>query len=129
MACLLLFIKRLAWPDAGRMQQGEMHMYRKNVTRIVQDIVLDGERPAKQLAAEIGKPYSTLLREVNPFDKNAKLGVETLLQIMKLTRNIAPLNFMAQEMGYTLVPVTKAARAELTFCSVPAGEIRAKAVG
>lgn len=104
-------------------------MYRKNVTRIVQDIVLDGERPAKQLAAEIGKPYSTLLREVNPFDKNAKLGVETLLQIMKLTRNVAPLSFMAQEMGYTLVPTTKAARAELSFCSVQGGEIRAKAVG
>lgn len=94
-------------------------MHRKNVTKIVQDIVLEGERPAKQLAAEIGKPYSTLLREVNPYDRNAKLGVETLMQIMKVTKNIAPLSFMAQELGFMLVPATRPARAELSFCAGP----------
>ncbi|MCM0754963.1 amino acid-binding protein [Desulfovibrio aminophilus] len=104
-------------------------MYRKSITKIVQDMVLEGERPAKQLAADLGKPYSTLLREVNPFDKNAKLGVETLMQIMKLTKNEAPLRYMAQELGFTLVPSAKTARAELSFCSTKGSEARAKAAG
>lgn len=109
--------------------KGGLTMYRKNITKIVQDMVLEGERPAKQLAADLGKPYSTLLREVNPFDKNAKLGVETLMQIMKLTKNEEPLRYMAQELGFTLVPVTKAARAELSFCSAKGSETRAKVAG
>lgn len=60
--------------------------------------------PLKELAEKIGKPYPTLLRELNPYDKGAKLGVETLLEIMKVTGNIAPLVYMAEEMGYELAP-------------------------
>ncbi len=92
-------------------------MSRKNVTSVVQDIVLEGGKPAKQLAAELGKSYSALLREVNPFDKNAKLGVETLMQLMKATKNVAPLHFMAQEMGFMLVPVSRPAKGEISFCA------------
>lgn len=75
-----------------------------NLARIVHDIVLNSPVPAKALAKEIGKPYSTLLREVNPYDTGAKLGVETLLDIMKRTGSVAPLEFMAQQFGYALVP-------------------------
>lgn len=51
-----------------------------------------------------GKPYSTLLREVNPYDTGAKLGAETLMHIMKTTGNVTPLEKMALEMGYRLEP-------------------------
>ncbi len=79
-------------------------MFDRNVIKVVQDAVLEGPLPAKVVAQEIGKPYSTLLRELNPFDENAKLGVETLIKIMKVTRSVEPLRFMAEELGFTLVP-------------------------
>ncbi|MEG6504515.1 phage regulatory CII family protein [Nitratidesulfovibrio sp. 1201_IL3209] len=74
------------------------------LTKIVHSIVLDSPTPAKALAKEIGKPYSTLLREINPYDTGAKLGVETLLEIMKHTGNIRPLEYMARQLGYRLEP-------------------------
>lgn len=59
---------------------------------------------AKAIAQAVGKPYSTLLREVNPYDTGAKLGAETLMHIMKTTGNVTPLEKMALEMGYRLEP-------------------------
>ena len=77
-------------------------MFDKNVTKVVQDCILDSGIQAKVVAEKINKPYSTLMREINPFDTSAKLGAETLLEIMKVTADIRPLQFMAQEMGYSL---------------------------
>lgn len=76
---------------------------RSDLIKILHNLVLDNPTPAKVLAKEIGKPYSTLLREINPYDTGAKLGVETLLQIMKFTKNVAPLEYMAGQLGYSLV--------------------------
>lgn len=70
----------------------------------VHDLVLESPIGAKAIAQAVGKPYSTLLREVNPYDAGAKLGAETLLSIMKITGNVAPLKQMASEMGYRLEP-------------------------
>lgn len=56
----------------------------------------------KNIAAAVGKPYSTLLREVNPFDDGAKLGAETLVDIMRVTGNIQPLEHIAEQFGYEL---------------------------
>jgi len=78
-------------------------MFEKNVTKVVQDCILDSGIQAKVVAERIKKPYSTLMREINPFDTSAKLGAETLLEIMKVTADIRPLQFMAQEMGYSLI--------------------------
>jgi hypothetical protein len=75
------------------------------LTRIIQETVLEGRKPAKVIAEEIGKPYSTLLREVNPFDTSAKIGVETVLDIMNATGNVSPLEYMARQMGYQLTPL------------------------
>lgn len=50
------------------------HM-RSDLIKILHNLVLDNPTPAKVLAKEIGKPYSTLLREINPYDTGAKLGV------------------------------------------------------
>ena len=33
----------------------------------IQKMVRDGEVPAKSVAEAVGKPYSTLMREINPY--------------------------------------------------------------
>lgn len=75
---------------------------RSELIKILHNMVLDNAMPAKVLAKEIGKPYSTLLREINPYDTGAKLGVDTLMQIMKHTKNVAPLEYMAEQFGCKL---------------------------
>jgi hypothetical protein len=80
-------------------------MFDKNLTKKMQDIVLEGHIPAKEVSRVIKKPYSTLLRELNPFDAHAKLGAETMFEIVKATHNISILEFMARELGYTLRPL------------------------
>lgn len=77
-------------------------MFNKSVTKVVQDCILDSGIQAKDIAERIGKPYSTLMREINPFDTSAKLGAETLLDIMRVTKDLRPLQFMADEMGFSL---------------------------
>jgi hypothetical protein len=78
------------------------------LSNLIHNLVLDNQVPAKDLAKAIGKPYSTLLREVNPYDAGAKLGAETLLQIMLQTGDSKPLEYMAGKMGYALVSSKKA---------------------
>ena len=73
------------------------------LSTLIHNLVLDNPVPAKDLAKAIGKPYSTLLREVNPYDTGAKLGAETLLQIMMQTGDTKPLEYMAGKLGYSLV--------------------------
>ena len=83
-------------------------MFERNLTKKMQDLVLEGRVSAKDVSREIKKPYSTLLRELNPFDTHAKLGAETMFAIVKTTRNVSVLEFMARELGYTLTPVDSA---------------------
>lgn len=75
------------------------------LSTLIHNMVLDNPVPAKDLAKAIGKPYSTLLREVNPYDAGAKLGAETLLQIMSHAGDAKPLEFMANKLGYSLVAI------------------------
>ncbi|MDL2216642.1 amino acid-binding protein [Desulfovibrio sp. OttesenSCG-928-M14] len=72
--------------------------------RIIHSTVLESAIPAKVLAKKIGKPYSTLLREINPYDQGAKLGVETFLDILKHTGDISAVEYIANELGFDLVP-------------------------
>ncbi len=76
----------------------------ESITKMTQDVVLDGKSPAKEVAKKIGKPYSTLLREINPFDNNAKLGARTLLDILKVTNEVKLLEQIANSIGYTVKP-------------------------
>ncbi|WP_291327914.1 phage regulatory CII family protein [Desulfovibrio sp. UCD-KL4C] len=76
----------------------------ESITKMTQEVVLDGNSPAKEVAKKIGKPYSTLLREINPFDNNAKLGARTLLDIMKVTNEVKLLEQIANSIGYTVKP-------------------------
>ena len=46
--------------------------------------------------------YPALMREVNPYDRGAKLGADTLLRIMEVSRDVRPLEYMARLMGMRL---------------------------
>jgi len=81
---------------------------RETVTRVTQNMVL-GARQSKWVAEQIGKPYPTMMRELNPYDQSAKLGADTLLEIMRATNDISALQFMAQELGYNLTPTEQEA--------------------
>lgn len=76
------------------------------LTEVVRDaLIYDSPRlPLKQVAADLGKPYFTLTRELNPDDDGAKLGADLLLPIMRLTGDIRPLEWLAARLGYALIP-------------------------
>lgn len=80
-------------------------MANTELTKLLQEVVLKSDRPAREIAGEINKPYPTLLREINPEDKGAKVGIEELIPIMKSTGSIRPLTRLANIMGYVLVPM------------------------
>ena len=72
---------------------------------VAQETVFQNRYSAHEISEAIDKKYSTLMRECNPYDKLAKLGVVTLFKIMIFTRNIEPLRYMAHCLGYKLIPV------------------------
>lgn len=76
----------------------------RQFSKLMHNVILDSPIPPKLLAKQIDKPYSTLLREVNPYDRGAKLGVETFIDILKATGNTAPIEFIANELGLEVVP-------------------------
>ena len=79
----------------------DMH---EQLIKEIQKMVRDGEVPAKSVAEAVGKPYSTLMREINPYDKGAKLGVGSPVVSMIAMNVSTPLKLMAYELGYRLIP-------------------------
>ena len=82
-----------------------MEKLMSKVIKAIHETVVNGKMPSKVIASAIGKPYSTLLRETNPLDPGAKLGVETFMDIIETTGDSTPLNVMVRELGYRLAPV------------------------
>lgn len=74
-----------------------------NVLKATHMSVIEGNVPAKKVAATIGKPYKTLMREINPDDLGAKLGVETFMDIIRATGDATPLKRLVQELGFRLL--------------------------
>lgn len=74
-----------------------------NIEDVIQELVLAGSMSAKDIARSVGKPYSTFMREVNPHDKSAKLGIITFLKILEATGDTSPLQKIAENFGMTLV--------------------------
>ncbi|OEU68892.1 MAG: hypothetical protein BA863_05345 [Desulfovibrio sp. S3730MH75] len=74
----------------------------EKIERAIQDLVINGPVPVEVLAEKVGKSAKTLLREVNPDDPKAKLGAETLMEIMRITGGVEPLKLMAEELDFTL---------------------------
>lgn len=79
-------------------------MSRLTLSNVCQDLVLQSTISAHDIAKAVGKPYSTLMREINPYDNGAKLGAETLLEIMRHTGNHQPLEYMAEQLGLKVIP-------------------------
>ena len=64
---------------------------------VFQETLFQSGHTANEIAKGIKKPYSTLMRECNPYDKGAKLGAMTLFEIMSFTKNVEPLREMAHQ--------------------------------
>lgn len=60
---------------------------------------------AERMAQELGKPYTTLMRELNPNDEGAKLGLITFLKILGITQNYSPLSVIAKMFGQIIIEV------------------------
>lgn len=69
----------------------------------VRRTVMEGERTPHNIAILIKKAYPTLMREINPYDAGAKLGLETYMSILKTTGDMTSLKVMAQELGFRLI--------------------------
>ena len=59
--------------------------------------------PLKALAADLGKAYTTMIRELNPDDDGAKLGADLLVRMMQVSGDIRPLAWLAHKLGYMLI--------------------------
>lgn len=76
-------------------------------------MVDDSGRPLKAIAAEIGKGYSTLYRELDANDEGGKLGVDTLLPLIRACAHgqttfktpPAPLVWLCSKCGFKAVPL------------------------
>jgi hypothetical protein len=75
------------------------------LTELIRDMVFNCGVPAKAVASGLKKPYTTFLRELNPDDDGAKLGVDVLEDIMLECGNVSPLRRMALTLNYRLVPL------------------------
>ena len=71
----------------------------KGIQNLILEMVQNCPRPVKSIASEVGKPYSTLMRELDPEDRGAKLGVEMLLPLMQACESVLPLRYLAARMG------------------------------
>lgn len=74
------------------------------LSEVVSDMIENGDKPIKAIAADIGKPYSTLKRELNVDDDMAKLGADALLGIMLSCGSVVPLEWLAGRLGYIVKP-------------------------
>ena len=85
-------------------QSPKSNLSNSELTRIIHEAVIQSSKDAKEIAKEIDKPYPTLMREINPEDTGAKVGVNDLIPLMKATGDINPLTYLANAMGFVLIP-------------------------
>ena len=74
-----------------------------DIRSVILDMVRNSDRPVKDIADAVGKPYSTLMRELDPGDARAKLGVELLLPLMQACDSTAPLRCLAEALDCRVV--------------------------
>ena len=75
----------------------------KELSLLIQDVVISDSANVQKIARRVGKKCATLIREVDPNNQRAKLGVETLMVVMETSHDVRPLVYMAQQMGFELV--------------------------
>lgn len=82
---------------------------------VISEMVHGSPLPVKTIAEMVNKRYSTLVRELDPEDRGAKLGVDMLLPLMQACNSIAPLRYLAHKMGYKLSSARKIAPDKPSF--------------
>jgi hypothetical protein len=88
---------------------------KNDITAVILEMAQDCPRAIKTIAAEVGKPYSTLMRELDPGDRGAKLGVDLLLPLMQACKSISPLCHLAEAMGHRVVSIKDITPDKATF--------------
>jgi hypothetical protein len=80
------------------------------MTDAVGRMIDESSKPIKAISGDIGKPYTTLCRELDPDDDGAKLGVETLYPIIVSvcgTRPLfvpAPVEWLCHRLRFAVLP-------------------------
>lgn len=83
--------------------QESFRAWDNELLRIVQAMVLESDIPAKAIASKLDKNYTTILDEANPENYRNKLGAALLLPLMQVCNSIAPLQYLASQLGYRIV--------------------------
>jgi|GEM_PF-2028243 len=82
------------------------------LSEVCSQMVDESGRPLKAIAADVGKGYSTLYRELDANDEGGKLGVDTLLPLIRACLGPggyksppAPVLWLNSKTGYKAVPL------------------------
>tara|TARA_Y100000758_G_scaffold44363_1_gene28633 strand:+ start:521 stop:979 length:459 start_codon:yes stop_codon:yes gene_type:complete len=84
----------------------------EDLHRAVHETVL--EAGPKELAHQMGTSHTNLLNRVNPNDDSHRLNFEQFLQILVHSKDMRPLEVLADKFGFELVAKEKPAAQELT---------------
>ncbi|MGL4722561.1 MAG: hypothetical protein ACRCV3_04635 [Desulfovibrionaceae bacterium] len=76
------------------------------VTQLLYNMILSRGN-AKDVASKLSVNYATLMRELNIYDNNAKLGIERFLHIINILEDTAPLEYIVNLFGFKLVDRTE----------------------
>lgn len=74
------------------------------IEQLIYEALENCGRKKSDVAAGMGIPLSTLSRETSPYDSGAKFGAASMIPFMRETRSLAPLEYIADQMGFRLVP-------------------------
>lgn len=69
----------------------------KTLAETIQDMVMANN--PKAIAEELGKPYSTFMREINPDDHGAKVGADTLIGLTRATGNFSAIDYIEHSLN------------------------------
>ena len=75
-----------------------------SITAVCQGVVMRERGDCKIVAAQMGRPYKLMLREINPNDHGAKFGVDDLIPLCRAARSVEPVRVIADQLGHDLVP-------------------------
>lgn len=78
-------------------------MNRQEFTKLIDNILKKSSVDNKKIAAKLNIPYSTLMRECNPWDTGAKLDVVTAFKVMDACGDFSPLKELASEYGLQII--------------------------
>lgn len=63
------------------------------------------QKGGKAIADDVNKAYSTLMSELNPHDRDHKLGISTFLELLSLIDCAEVLQWFGKQFGYLLIPM------------------------